>query len=81
MPLTSDDRLGKNKDRSINADYCIYCYDSGEFIDKEMKDYCSKLFPTLKRWKCTCTEECSGRYDPNCTCENPVGCVQLCPEL
>lgn len=93
MTLTSDDQLGKDKDGSINADYCKYCYDSGEFIDKvtmeeyivicskyasqarmtdeEMKDYCSKLFPTLKRWKCTCTEECSGGYNPNCTCENP----------
>lgn len=72
MPLTKE-QLGTNKDGSINGDYCKYCYEKGEFIDKvsmneyiemcskygeqagmtneEMKDYCSKLFPTLKRWK------------------------------
>ena len=72
MPLTKE-QLGTNKDGSINNDYCKYCYEKGEFIDKvsmneyiemcskygeqagmtneEMKDYCSKLFPTLKRWK------------------------------
>lgn len=73
MPITSDELLGTNKDGSINYDYCKYCYDKGEFIDKitmeeyieicskygeqagmtneEMKSYCTKLFPTLKRWK------------------------------
>ena len=73
MPITSDEQLGTNKDRSINVDYCKYCYKNGEFIDKvtmeeyiemcskygsqagmtndEMKEYCEKLFPTLKRWK------------------------------
>ncbi|MGN1312524.1 MAG: zinc ribbon domain-containing protein, partial [Bacilli bacterium] len=71
MPLTKE-QLGTNKDGNINEDYCKYCYEKGEFIDKvsmeeyiemcskygnqagmtneEMKDYCSKLFPTLKRW-------------------------------
>lgn len=73
MPIMSNEDLGKNKDGSINDDYCKYCYKSGEFIDKvtmdeyiemcskygsqagmtneEMKEYCKKLFPTLKRWK------------------------------
>ena len=73
MPITSKEQLGKNKDGSINTDYCKYCYENGEFIDKvtmeeyiemcskygsqagmtnqEMKEYCEKLFPTLKRWK------------------------------
>ena len=73
MPLSSNEQLGKNKDGSINNDYCKYCYKDGEFIDKvtmneyiemcskygkqagmtneEMKEYCSKLFPSLKRWK------------------------------
>ena len=57
----------------INSDYCKYCYDRGEFIDKvsmetyidmcsqycaqagmsneEIRELCTKLFPTLKRWK------------------------------
>lgn len=73
MPITSDEQLGTNKDGSINVDYCKYCYENGEFIDKvtmeeyvemcsqfgpqagmtdeEMREYCKRLFPTLKRWK------------------------------
>ena len=73
MPLTSRDLLGTNKDGSVNEDYCKWCYDKGEFIDKctmeefidkcsqfgaqagmtndEMRAYCAKVFPTLKRWK------------------------------
>ena len=73
MPMSEDDLLGKNKDGSINNDYCKYCYDNGKFIDNvtmeeyidicslygeqagmtndEMKEYLTKLFPTLKRWR------------------------------
>ena len=73
MPLVSQDQLGTNKDGSINNDYCKYCYNNGEFIDKvsmaeyiemcskygsqagmtneEMKEHCTKVFPTLKRLK------------------------------
>lgn len=72
MPINSNEELSLNKDGTINNDYCKYCYNDGEFIDKvnmeeyiemcskfgseagmtndEMKNYCSKLFPTLKRW-------------------------------
>ncbi len=93
MPIESKEQLGRNKDGSINIDYCKFCFEKGKFIDKvsmeeyilmcskygeqagmtneEMKKYCEKLFPTLKRWKCTCTEECASRYNPNCTCTNP----------
>ena len=73
MPLVSESDLGTNLDGSINNDYCKYCYNNGDFIDKvsmeeyiemcskygsqagmtneEMKEHCTKLFPTLKRWK------------------------------
>ena len=73
MPLTSDDMLGTNADGNINKDYCKWCYDKGEFLDKctmeeyiekcsqfgeqagmtneQMREYCAKVFPTLKRWK------------------------------
>ncbi len=93
MPILSNEQLGTNKDGSINVDYCKYCFENGEFIDKvtmekyiemcseygsqagmtneEMKEHCTKLFPTLKRWKCTCTDECASGYNHNCTCENP----------
>lgn len=46
MPITSYEQLGLNKDGSINNDYCKYCYEDGEFIDKvTMEEYiemCSK---------------------------------------
>lgn len=73
MPMTSNDQFSKNKDGSVNQDYCKYCYDNGKFIDdvsmeeyinmcskfgeqagmtnEQMKEFCEKLFPTLKRWK------------------------------
>ncbi len=45
MPIDSNDLLGTNKDGSINQDYCKYCYQNGEFIDKvtmeEYIDMCS----------------------------------------
>ena len=47
MPITLDEQLGTNKDGSINQDYCKYCYQDGEFIDKvSMQEYiemCSKF--------------------------------------
>lgn len=40
MPITSKEQLGKNKDGSMNIDYCKYCYENGEFIDKvTMEEY------------------------------------------
>ena len=72
MPINKREQLGTNTDGSLNHDYCKYCYQDGEFIDKvsmeeyiemcsqygeqagmtneEMREYCTKLFPTLKRW-------------------------------
>ena len=73
MPLTSEEMYGTNADGSVNTDYCKWCYDKGEFIEKctmeefidkcsqfgeqagmtneQMKEYCTKVFPTLKRWQ------------------------------
>lgn len=40
MPIISEDQLGTNKDKSINKDYCKYCYVDGEFIDNvTMEEY------------------------------------------
>lgn len=40
MPINSDEQLGTNKDGSTNIDYCKYCYEQGEFIDKvSMEEY------------------------------------------
>lgn len=35
---------------------------------EQMRAHCEKVLPTLKRWKCTCTEECASGYNPECTC-------------
>lgn len=46
MPITSNEQLGTNADGSINSDYCKYCYENGEFIDRvsmeEYIDMCSQ---------------------------------------
>ena len=34
MPLTSSDLFATNEDGSVNQDYCKWCYDKGEFIEK-----------------------------------------------
>ena len=40
MPITQQEQLGTNKDGSISKDYCKYCYQDGEFIDKvSMEEY------------------------------------------
>lgn len=40
MPIADDKLLGTNKDGIINKDYCKYCYQNGEFIDKvSMNEY------------------------------------------
>ena len=35
-----------------------------DLIRKQSREFLS----TLKRWKCTCTEECASGYNPICTC-------------
>lgn len=35
---------------------------------QQMREHCETVLPNLKRWKCTCTEECASGYNPNCTC-------------
>lgn len=40
MPINDENLYGTNKDKSINKDYCKYCYKDGEFIDKvDMEQY------------------------------------------
>lgn len=40
MPITSSEQLGTEKDGRANNDYCKYCYENGEFIDKiSMEEY------------------------------------------
>lgn len=36
--------------------------------EEEARSFMRSFFPKLKRWECTCTEECASGYNPNCTC-------------
>lgn len=31
MPMATDEQKGKNKDGTLNEEYCIYCYPDGDF--------------------------------------------------
>jgi len=47
MPLNSDADYGTEKDGSISADYCVYCYQNGAFVDgnitmAEMSEFCAQ---------------------------------------
>ena len=38
MPLENDDVIGTNKDCGKNRDYCIYCYQNGNFTENVTMD-------------------------------------------
>lgn len=39
MPLTEEKLFGTNRDGSKNEDYCIYCFENGEFhTDETMEE-------------------------------------------
>ena len=38
--------------------------------EEAMLEMQSKVLPTLKRWSCTCTDECGSNADENRTCTN-----------
>lgn len=66
--------LGEFKDKVSMEEYIEMCSnysDQAGMTKEEMKEHLTKILPTLKRWKCTCTEECASGYNPNCTCTNP----------
>ena len=46
--------------------------DENTEMSKLMKFMIKKMYPfqikKLKRWKCTCTNECASGYNPSCTC-------------
>ena len=41
------------------------------YSKEEARVILAKTLSQLKRWNCTCTEECASGHNPNCTCENP----------
>jgi hypothetical protein len=39
MPMLESEHFGKNKDGSINVDYCSFCFEDGEFaLDTTMDE-------------------------------------------
>ena len=52
MPLT-DELLGTNADGSKNEDYCIFCYNDGEFLQdvtmEGMIDHCVKYLDEMNQ--------------------------------
>ena len=47
---------------------CVEYADMTGATKEEALAYATNLFPTLKRWHCTCTDDCASGYNPNCTC-------------
>lgn len=44
MPLTAEEHIGKNADGSVNEEYCVYCFNDGQFTSDvtmdEMIEHC-----------------------------------------
>ncbi len=52
MPLLQDENFGTNADGSKNEDYCVYCYEKGNFTDPnitmdEMIDKCVAIMTQM----------------------------------
>lgn len=49
MPMEKEELLGKNKDESVNTEYCIYCYPNGEFNkpDETLEEMIETCIPFL----------------------------------
>ena len=58
------DNVSMEKYIEMNVQFC----EQAGMTEKQMRSHCETVFPTLKRWHCTCTDECAGGYNPNCTC-------------
>jgi len=58
MPLTEKEILGTNADGSKNEDYCMYCYEKGDFKDnmtmEQMIEFC---IPHMVKGNSGMTEE------------------------
>ena len=52
MPLL-DDNKGTNADGSLNEDYCIYCYEGGQFLQditmEQMIEHCAQFTDEINK--------------------------------
>ena len=60
------DDVSLNEYIEMNVPY----HDQAGMTEEEMRHHCETILPTLKRWNCTCTNECASGYNPACTCTN-----------
>ncbi|ADL53928.1 zinc ribbon domain-containing protein [Clostridium cellulovorans] len=51
MPMENQELNGKNKDGSVNTEYCVYCYPNGEFNkpDETLEEMVETCVPFLVR--------------------------------
>ena len=47
MPMEDDSLLSKEKDGSLNEDYCRWCYSEGDFAYRSMEDLVSFLIKAM----------------------------------
>lgn len=52
MPL-EDEQIGRNKDGSLNEDYCKWCYADGTYTYGKMDDLIEVCIPNMVNEKCT----------------------------
>lgn len=50
------------------TEYSLQFAEQAGMTEEQMREHCKNVLPTLKRWQCTCTDECASGYNPNCTC-------------
>ncbi len=50
MPIKDSEMLGNEKDGTKNQDYCIYCYDNGQFTQEDinMEQMIENCLPFMK---------------------------------
>lgn len=49
-------------------EYSLQFAKEAGMTEEQIRKHCKEVLPTLKIWKCTCTDECVSGYNPNCTC-------------
>lgn len=66
--FTSDIKMAEMIETNLNY-LDVWNKEQGtNFSIEEAREELLKIFPNLKRWYCTCTDECASGHNPNCTC-------------
>jgi hypothetical protein len=53
MPMLQEEQHGKEKDNSLNEDYCVYCYKDGSFTNNcdmnQMIEFCVGIIDCVNK--------------------------------